>query len=233
MRQEEKLVKIQVTFLPSTLSSYNQACHAVGYTGSCCQEGYTHDVVRDVQCKADNGDLIKGNRAGSNNHLETVALFTLQFTRFCLLTIHTMRQEKTAIHRVEATNVTMNQRCQRGRMQLGTVQQRRRPRGQVITHFTRAQQLPATRKTQISSIKSLQLLLAERLMLHFLSSYCSDTVFPAEKNAGPTEAARAAINWSTPSIFSFLECPSQSPELQQIIYSINLLSICSQKRPLV
>lgn len=34
-------------FIP-TLSSYNQASHAVWYAGPCCQEGYTHDVVRDV-----------------------------------------------------------------------------------------------------------------------------------------------------------------------------------------
>lgn len=55
-------------------------------------------------------------------------------------------------------------------------------------------------------------------MLHFLSSYCSDTEFTTEKNDDPKEAARAAINWSTPSIFSFLECPSQSPDLDPILY---------------
>lgn len=48
-----------------------------------------------------------------------------------------------AIHSVEAKKVTMNQRCQRGRIQLGTVQYSRRPRGHVITHFTCAQQPPA------------------------------------------------------------------------------------------
>lgn len=31
-----------------TLSSYNQACHAVWHARPCCQEGYSHDVIWDV-----------------------------------------------------------------------------------------------------------------------------------------------------------------------------------------
>lgn len=160
-----------ITLDTFTLSSYNQTRHAVRHTCPCCQEGYAHDVVWDVQCEADDGDLIETYRkyqdkvillAYKTFKLAQFFVFVLIYKPTCrctshqfqqvsentrdtvdrrpTLTIHTMRQEKTAIHKVEATKVTMNQRCQRGRMQLGTVQQSKRPRGHVITHFTRAHQ---------------------------------------------------------------------------------------------
>lgn len=57
--------------------------------------------------------------------------------------------------------MTMNQRCQRGRTQLGTVQYSRRPSGHVITHFTCAQQPPVGGKqnqdTQVCSSNNLYL----------------------------------------------------------------------------
>lgn len=40
-----------------TLSSHNQTRHAVRDAGARGQEGDTHDVVRDVQRVADDGDL--------------------------------------------------------------------------------------------------------------------------------------------------------------------------------
>lgn len=57
-----------------TLSSYNQTRHAVWNTGPSCQEGYSHDVVWDVQCVADDGDLEHEETSGS-----LVCLYTSLF----------------------------------------------------------------------------------------------------------------------------------------------------------
>lgn len=52
-----------------TLPSHNQTCHAVWNAGPCCQEGNPHDVVWDVECVADNGDLKQEETSGSSFRL--------------------------------------------------------------------------------------------------------------------------------------------------------------------
>lgn len=40
-----------------TLASYDQASHAIRHAGARCQECDAHDIIRDVQGVADDGDL--------------------------------------------------------------------------------------------------------------------------------------------------------------------------------
>lgn len=65
-----------------TLSSYNQTCHAVWNAGPRCQEGYAHDVVWDVQCVADDGDLKQQETSGSSIRLQSY-LCDVWFLLYC------------------------------------------------------------------------------------------------------------------------------------------------------
>lgn len=46
------------------MSSHDEAGHAVGDTGSCCQEGDSHDDVRNPQCVTNDCDLEEAGRGG-------------------------------------------------------------------------------------------------------------------------------------------------------------------------
>lgn len=52
-----------------TLPSHNQTCHTVWNAGPCCQESNPHDVVWDVECVANNGDLKQEEISGSSFQL--------------------------------------------------------------------------------------------------------------------------------------------------------------------
>lgn len=67
----------------------------------------------------------------------------------------------------------MNQRCQRGRMQLGTVQYSRMPKGHVITHFTRAQHPPVQSRRNVCCIKDrIQMIYSVGPLLQASSRWC-------------------------------------------------------------
>lgn len=65
--EREQALKREMMLHTFTLSSYNQTCHAVRHARPCCQEGYAHDVVWDVQCVADDGDLRGTNSMFQDN----------------------------------------------------------------------------------------------------------------------------------------------------------------------